>query len=313
MAATNAYYGPPGRTIGVGSYGQVMSVPSHPRRVLKICRLKDTDERCNFARETHFLQAMQSLQYLDPVIKDYRRVVPRLYDVAILDREMSGLHLMERMVASIHDLGCQQAQEYGLPKHELAYTWEQLCQIRRLVLALDAKGIVHGDLKRRNILYRDEEDGQVSMAVSDFGFSGYAERANGFYRKWPPRIGYPVTMKTPNPTRGRLPSWLTGYLNRWHMYYDLLVPRSVYLIIRSSYGVVRLREGFLRRWFSLPRHIVARFWALFATKDIHDFERDGRRRGTRVVVRNTNRPESAGNGQTLHKQFSGLVDGTGRA
>ena len=55
-----------------------------------------------------------------------------------------------------------------------------------LILALDQQRLVHGDMTRRNMLYKQEKK-DIIVVLSDFVFTGELSATHGYH----PRIGFP--------------------------------------------------------------------------------------------------------------------------
>lgn len=124
-------------------------------------RLKDT-----FDREVFYLRHLANA---------VPKMTPRLLHAGILDK--NGLQIMERFEDTIKVLGQSQARGLGIPgRTSQAYTWKQLRRILELARQLDSMGIIHGDLKHSNMLFRwkdgTKNPNEIEICVCDFGFTG---------------------------------------------------------------------------------------------------------------------------------------------
>jgi serine/threonine protein kinase len=146
------------------------------RWVIKTSRLPHGDAHAldTFRREVHFLRILRSLGAV-PLLREWR-----------IDGPL-GIQVMERFDGTVKDLGRRQANDgnLGHNSHILVYTSAQLKRIAKLARALEDLGVVHGDAKLSNMLYRANGD---DIRFSDFGFSGTND-GNPFS----PLIGFPRT------------------------------------------------------------------------------------------------------------------------
>jgi hypothetical protein len=139
-----------------------------------------------------------------------------------------------------------------------------------LILALDQQRIVHGDMTRRNMLYKQESN-DIVMVLSDFGFTGELS-PSGYH----PRIGFPNLVRShqllpmlieffhlqPSVRSTRLPVHLWPFVNRWQMYFDCVYNRPTYVIL-SSGQCCFLPQWILCHFFKLPPSILAEFLRLY--------------------------------------------------
>lgn len=213
--------------IGQGEYGSVWALQApmgHEKKrwILKVSDLDGDPERIEgFQREVFFLKKLQETD-----------VVPELKMAFECDGQ--GLQVMERFNGSLQDLGAAQGQLFGLhPRREVALTQEQIDATVDLVLRFDKHRIIHGDLKRGNILQRNRGKHQV---VADFGFTGARESP------YHPLLGfvhnYGCDVKTfvkDGDTRLRtpIPKALIPYVNRWQIWADFVGGRATYIIPAS--------------------------------------------------------------------------------
>lgn len=142
---------------------------------------------------------------------------------------MQGIQIMEQFEGTVTDLGLIQAKRFRL-KRAVALTAQQICSVVGCVHAYDRVKIVHGDLKRRNLLY--SRKGQ-DIRGGDHGFTGFLMTAIETHRLRKanpnksisapplthPKIGYPREM---GKWVHRFPTHLWEYLNRWQMYFDFV-------------------------------------------------------------------------------------------
>lgn len=311
--------------LGSGAYGSVYAL-SDERWVVKQFFIDDARSYQNYRKETHFLTSLQPLQYFDSLSGLWQWICPQIKYAK--RKGQVGIHVMERMTASLHMLGQLQANQCGLNMNcDLVYSEMQLRQVANLCEALDKWGIVHGDLKRRNILFswtsgsvRINKAGvfttPLSLRVVDFGFSGIRPsnakkegllsglcKANA--------IGFPASIEcSERNINGALPNWILQNLNRWQLFYDLLLVRNLYIERNNVLHPVTPYE--LQNIFQVPTKVIDRFWQYFPKKLQNEFEWIARRRGSRLMVRSSNRSQHAGKIASVERAIPNLVDGTRR-
>jgi serine/threonine protein kinase len=266
----------PTELLGRGEYGSVWattdSVPSSGKRwILKVSDLDGDKERTeSFKREIYFLRKLQNTD-----------VVPELKLAVECDGQ--GLQIMERFNGSLQDLGYAQGQLFGLhPKYEVALTQEQIDATVDLVHRFDRYSVIHGDLKRGNILQRNRGKHQV---VADFGFTGARESP------YHPLLGfvhnYGCDTKTlikdgDTKLRTPIPKALVPYANRWQIWTDFVGGRKTFIIPVSlqhilttdnpPYATRQLRRSLrelnpktLAKALNLPHKIVKAFRKICTT------------------------------------------------
>jgi len=311
--------------LGSGAYGSVYAL-SDERWVVKQFLIDSASAYQNYKKETHFLKSLQSLQYFDPVSGLWQWICPQIKHTE--RKGKLGIHVMERMTASLHMLGQLQAKKCGLNMNcDLVYSEMQLRQVANLCEALDKWGIVHGDLKRRNILFSWTSGSVIinksgvfttplSLRVVDFGFSGIRP-SNATKEKLLTRIckadsiGYPASIENLEKNiNGALPNWILQNLNRWQLFYDLLIVRNIYIERNNVLHPITPYE--LQSIFQVPSKVIDRFWRFFPGKLQNEFEWNARRRGTRLMVRSSDRSQHAGKVAAVERTLSNLVDGTRR-
>ena len=219
------------QVIGRGDYGAVWSSGLNPSTgggghgwIVKVSNLDRCDERIDgYHREVYFLKRLQGTS-----------LVPQLARAEMCQQQ--GIQVMEQFEGSFQDLGAQQAKLFKLPANEVALTEEQIYAVVDLVLAFDRHKIVHGDLKRGNILQRDKAR---KVVLADFGFSGTSgsspyEPLIGFTRHY----GCPAQVKVESNGKRVLkvpiPAHLLPFMNRWQIYSDFVGGRLTWIIPKKS-------------------------------------------------------------------------------
>ena len=74
----------------------------------------------------------------------------------------------ERYWGSMWDLAHEQSDEF---EGRLTFTRSQIAQMRHLCSKISERGVVHGDLKAENFVYRKNEKGCIEIALIDFDMS----------------------------------------------------------------------------------------------------------------------------------------------
>jgi len=175
---------------------------------------------------------------------------------------------MERFDDTVKMLGLQQAQALNISgRTSQAFTWKQLTRIIDLAKQLDFMGIVHGDLKHSNMLFRwsdaAKNPNNVEICVCDFGFSGTVSGEHyypliGFMRHYgcnPKRtIHYGSATKSRKNVyaggilqprfklQSPIPSVLLPAMNRCQLYIALAEQTRLYLWNDKQYSRVRPGE-----------------------------------------------------------------------
>jgi serine/threonine protein kinase len=200
-------------------------------------RLKDT-----FNREIFYLRYLAAIT---------PKIVPQLLQAKIVDK--NGLQLMERFEGPVKALGLEQAKNLNISgRSSQAYTWKQLMRIIELAKHLDALGIIHGDLKHSNMLYRWLDDNHkdnpnaVEICLCDFGFTGKVTGDPyypliGFMRHFgcnPKRTIHYGSSKSPNSggifqprfkLASPIPTALIPVINRCQLYISLAELTRLYV------------------------------------------------------------------------------------
>jgi hypothetical protein len=147
----------------------------------------------SYLREVYFLRELRKLRTgLVPALFQDRRVI----DETKADKG-KGIQMMERYDGNAKQLGSMQATLLlGLNTDDnktsiYAFTWFQLEQLMYLAKKLDAMGLIHGDFKLSNLLYRkfvinnkkvnNNNEIKYEFRVCDFGFSGYVDPTKSPY------------------------------------------------------------------------------------------------------------------------------------
>lgn len=251
-----------GGLLGHGSYGNVWAldkipdyhhsdekmVDSNPKSsyILKVSNVGKPKLLDTFRREVHFLNSLKQT-----------KLVPVLHDVEITNGK--GIQIMERFDGTMKDLGRRQAFEGKLESKSLSFTTQQLNDMVGLAETLDNMGIIHGDFKITNLLYKD--NGNV-MKISDFGFSGTLDGKPyspliGFFRRYgcsaqydelPENKGF--VLKSPYPEK------IYSFANRSQLYMLFYRIRSR-LYERNQDGAhIQFNKKKLRKLFELNREAL---------------------------------------------------------
>jgi len=298
------------KCLGEGTYGQVYAMRDKETkqpsgRILKISMLLGQREIDSFVREVLYLQELQDQAWRKSEADEWRPLVPKLYTskTHTLRRPncpliLEGHQTMEQMDGTVTELGLSQARPFNI--RGVAYTSQQFQEMITLTLLLDQMQIVHGDLKRKNLLYKRRNDttqGKISssenyddivMVLSDFGFTGMlpslslssSTLSKEMELLLKPRVGFPdlpMINKKPkkgkkdlkqqdgNSTKNILPTHLWPYLNRWQMYFDFVYNRATYLIDEKNTPkkVSLLPKWVIRHMFEIPEKILDEFLSLY--------------------------------------------------
>lgn len=213
-------------------------------------RLKDT-----FDREVFYLKHLSNVK---------PKMVPKLlYDKVY---QKNGLQVMERYDDTVKSLGLAQAKQLKLTgRTSQAFTWKQLKKILDLALRLDKMGILHGDLKHSNMLFRwtDSDPNNVEICVCDFGFTGTTNGEHyyplvGFMRHYgcnPKRtIHYESAMKSSQTAfaggilqprfklSSPIPNVLMSCINRCQLYIALAEQTRLYIWHENQYDRIRPKD-----------------------------------------------------------------------
>jgi hypothetical protein len=211
--------------------------------------LKFEHDRKAFNRELE----MYGLARQRGLIRD--RVVPRLMDSWWCQN--TGHLVLERIDLNIVQLGRLQFGQWMdiTPEDHkqmytkyydktLLFTVDQLEQLWALAGFLDRQGLVHGDLKLGNILYRVRDQ---RLYIFDFGFSAFVSAPAS---SSPPAVGWTVTYGAPNYTT--IPAELYPIFNRWQMLMALTEVHPILVAVpaddyRFAFQEVGRFAGFLEK------------------------------------------------------------------
>lgn len=293
--------------IGKGAYGKVYSLRDSRTkrsipRILKISPIHDPRRIVTFNREVLYLQELQALRWRSKKhhTNVWRPLVPRLFQKQVIrasslsapppsishmskpstpltstsaSEQADGHQVMEQYKDNMTELGLRQCRNHVTdPKKEktsVAFTTQQLCLMKELVFALDQFGIVHGDAKRHNLLYRvvwnrKTHKRLLEIVWSDFGFTGITaiqhqdsqQSVEGYFTQ--PKLGFPDLKPHIHP----LPAHLWPFVNRWQMYFDMVYNRPTYWIQKNG-KCVRLVHYLAAKMLQLPTTIVDQFHAVY--------------------------------------------------
>jgi Protein kinase domain len=234
-----------GQQIGRGSFGSVHEACKDEdcKYVLKIAMFADDFGRESARREISIMKQLEPTK-LGPKLLNYRFC------------DDKALLLMERFDMSAEELGRRQFSHFfgedaaQSNAEALLFTETQIIKIFTLALRLSQAGVVHGDLKLDNIMYRLRED---DFIVIDFGFSGTYRTVDGKY--WEAFWGFTHVMGCNSCPEGvdecaRKPisKSLVPYANIWQLMVDLGGSYPIVLIALEAPGTrkvveLRLLEG----------------------------------------------------------------------
>jgi len=246
----------PGKLLGQGDFGAVYSLISTTTNeqvpwILKVSdfgrtRAQNKDRQDSFNREVYFLKRLQG-----------SGLVPKLKSSSICDGQ--GIQVMERFDGSFQELGTKQAEEHNLQPKEVAVTQEQIDNVVNLVHRFDKYDILHGDLKRGNILYSDNGK---RVVVADFGFTGARDSPYypllGFIRNYECPASVVITPDGSTKLKTSIPKNLVPYLNRWSIYADFIGGRRTFIITKTK-KLKEINKYKLAKALGLPRHILKEF------------------------------------------------------
>ena len=169
------------------------------------------------------------------------RVVPHLYDGwwcenmghLVLERidvnvfQLGQLQFLQWMNLSRPDMDDMNLQDKNKLLNSLLFTADQLQGMWQLATLMDRIGLVHGDLKLSNILYRIRDQ---RFYIFDFGFSGFVIEPSS--SSFLPVVGWSATYGAPTFTR--IPSELYPIFNRWQLLMALTDAHPVLVALPNS-------------------------------------------------------------------------------
>lgn len=198
----------------------------------------------------------------------WQPLVPELFS-----HNTSGKHatqIIEQFDGSLTHIGLAQAQLFdNIRGGGVAFTVKQMVQQSQLLDVLDHKQLVHGDLKRRNILVL----GDV-LALGDWSFAGaLASKLRPNQIPDPddylcPEVGFPDLPLHLVQDKHALPHCIWNYLNRLQLYLDSAHNRSTYLISDDGKSAEKVPECVLRRLFQIPKNVLSNISFRFVRNNI---------------------------------------------
>jgi len=232
--------------IGSGEFGSVWSL-SDPNEVLKVSFLKTKSDKDSFDREIYYLKLLNT---------KCPGLTPKLKKKVLSSDNKVGYQVMERFESSMKDLGLQQSAAKELCKGSRFYSWSHVEQALGLATKLDRLGIVHGDAKLANILYRMLGP-RMHMVWSDFGFSGcntvfsplngfttnYGSSSSVFFENGKAKLFKPI------------PEAILPYFNRLQIYTDLLQGRTTYVETKTSKKNIQKLDEKIRFLLQIPQSV----------------------------------------------------------
>lgn len=218
----------PRKLIGSGEYGTAWTLDENTKSksglkwILKVSNLgKSVSRNDAFRREVHFLTLLSKTG-----------LVPKLQSSSVCNG--SGLQIIQAFDGSFKDLGIEQGKSLKMKKAEAVFNDEQIDNVIELVNRFDQLKIIHGDLKRSNIL---QSNGGQHLVIADFGYSGTLD---GPESKYEPLMGFtqnhgcPFKTLTPDFVHIKLeqpiPREIAPYFNRWQLYRDFIYSRPTFII-----------------------------------------------------------------------------------
>lgn len=235
-----------GTMIGSGEFGSVWSL-SNPNEVLKVSFLKTKSDRDSFDREVYYLKFLNT---------KLPGLTPKLRKSTISSDNKVGYQIMERFDSSFKDLGLSQSVARGLSKGSRLFSWSQIEQAIQLATKLDRLGIVHGDAKLANILYRMLGP-RLHIVWSDFGFSGCIDSKvfsplNGFTTNYGSSSAV-VFQQGKAKLCKPIPDAILPYFNRLQIYTDLMQGRTTYMETKNSKKNIQKFDEKIRFLLQLPK------------------------------------------------------------
>lgn len=198
-----------GQLLGKGSFGSVHEAcqDNSCKWVLKISFLDDDFDKQVAAREIAIMEQLNDTG-----------LIPRLLKWKMCDD--MAMMLMDRWSMTAEQLG-RQGYEHFFGKgsnvmNALMFTDVQINKIYALARKLSELGIIHGDLKLDNIMYRVHDD---SFIIIDFGFTGtYKEHEGKYYSA---RWGFTHAMGCKQSEDSPVPQQLSRFANVWQLTVDI--------------------------------------------------------------------------------------------
>lgn len=245
----------PGKLLAWGSFGSVWELLSTTdgtvrRWVLKVSLLSDRDQIDTFDREVYFLDRLKSTQ-LVPVLRSSGTCKNAR-------GQTLGIQVMERFDSSWEDLGKRQAKSLGLASGKVAFKPWQIDRLLELVNRFDEHKILHGDLRRSNILQSGNGE---RVVVADFGFSGAPNTPYMPLLGFVKRYNCPGTMIFERGSRSLktpIPYDLANHFNRWSIWKEFFSGRPMFLI-RKNKALEKLGPKHVAQKLDLSPAIIERF------------------------------------------------------
>jgi hypothetical protein len=168
-----------GKTLGQGAFGAVYEACvniNDCKYAVKAAKSDDSDEINANQRDPYFLEVLQEKKL------DGSNIVPRIYDSwsCRSQDDVTIYTVMDRWQGNMESL--------ALHRPGRAYYRSELLRMFRIAVFLGQLGIIHGDLKPDQFLYRNSggDSEALEIVVADFGFSG-----GGKYQ-YTARVGWPA-------------------------------------------------------------------------------------------------------------------------
>lgn len=272
--------------IGEGSEGAVYAVcrlqndkdKQDCKYAVKIRDITYTSEGELAVKEYQFLKLLQDAKY--PVAKDdqLKSMVPRVYDhfqcwmglehgsydhEDYLVMEKFDGDLDSKSEERVNSIDRFRGLHEGITRNIYVFTYNELVDMFRIAVNLGKLGVMHGDLKPNQFLYKGKDIRQVdSICVSDFGFSSYSLTL----KQYPPTWGYPQRFGCPKSNL-KAPQTAFAFINyavdsnAWSLEHFLARTHVTFIV---KYGATGRDIVSLRRFLGLqdPKYS-------FAIRDIY--------------------------------------------
>lgn len=148
--------------------------------VLKVSSVNDDIYFDIFQRDVHFLNLLQGTG-----------LVPKIYDQWICGAY--GYMVLELFDGNADDFMAKQSDGTELISINILEQMMELCS------NLSLRGIIHGDIKPDNFLYKIKGQDKYDIVLTDFGFS--ADFKTFDYTRGITRVGFPTTLRCKTPDR----------------------------------------------------------------------------------------------------------------